>query len=78
MNGMLVALVLCQSPAASCVELATYDTRSECVMQALAVRLQEKGARLACRPRHPMGDLPAELPSGPRVAATHAPEEGGR
>jgi hypothetical protein len=57
-NAALVALILCQSPVPTCVELATYDTRSECLMQAQAVRLQEKGARLACRSRELLTDGP--------------------
>lgn len=53
MTALLVALTACFAPPAAtrCIELATYDSRSECLQQVQAVRVAEKGARLSCRVR---------------------------
>lgn len=61
MAELVIALTLCflqPLPAAvdgieprACIELRTYDSREECRITAVAIRVKAKGARIACMPR---------------------------
>lgn len=63
MNETLFALVACfvNPPAVAengieprgCIELAAYDSRTECGIVRQSVKIHAKGARLSCQPRDP-------------------------
>lgn len=63
MNEVVFALVACfvNPPAAAengveprgCIELAVYDSRTECGIMIPGLKIHTKGARLSCQPRDP-------------------------
>lgn len=66
MNEVVFALVACfvNPPAAAengieprgCMELAVYDSRTECGIVIPGLKIHAKGARLSCQPRAPLAD----------------------